>query len=42
MTFDPEAHTISKPMGVFSVKDGKPVLLQPIPPELVPPTEKPA
>jgi len=42
MSFDPEAHTISKPMGVFSVKDGKPVLIQPIPAELVPPTEKPA
>jgi branched-chain amino acid transport system substrate-binding protein len=42
MTFDTEAHTISKPMGVFAVKDGKPVLLEPIPTELVPPTEKPA
>jgi hypothetical protein len=29
-------------MGVFAVKDGKPVLLEPIPTELVPPTEKPA
>lgn len=42
MSFDTEAHTISKPMGVFSVKDGKPVLINPIPSELVPPTEKPA
>jgi branched-chain amino acid transport system substrate-binding protein len=42
MSFDTEAHTISKPMGVFAVKDGKPVLLQPIPAELVPATERPA
>ena len=31
MSFDPEAHTVSKPMGVFAVKGGKPELLQPIP-----------
>ena len=42
MSFDTESHTISKPMGVFSVKDGQPVLLQPIPPELVPPAQRPA
>jgi branched-chain amino acid transport system substrate-binding protein len=42
MSFDPEAHTVSKPMGVFAVKGGKPELLQQIPTELVPPTEKPA
>lgn len=42
MSFDPESHTISKPMGVFAVKDGQPSLLQPIPPELVPPAERPA
>lgn len=42
MSFDTEAHTISKPMGVFAVKGGKPELLQPIPAELVPPTERPA
>ncbi len=42
MSFDPEAHTISKPMGVFAVKGGVPELLQPIPTELVPPTERPA
>ncbi len=42
MSFDTEAHTISKPMGVFAVEGGKPVLLQPIPTELVPPTERPA
>jgi branched-chain amino acid transport system substrate-binding protein len=42
MSFDTEAHTISKPMGVFSVEGGKPVLLQAIPTELVPPTERPA
>jgi branched-chain amino acid transport system substrate-binding protein len=37
MSFDTEAHTINKPMGVFAVEDGVPVLLQPISPELVPP-----
>ncbi|MFT4037883.1 MAG: ABC transporter substrate-binding protein [Thermomicrobiales bacterium] len=42
MTFDTESHTISKPMGVFAVKDGEPSLLQPIPPELVPPAVRPA
>lgn len=42
MSFDTESHTISKPMGVFAVKDGKPELLQPIPTELVPPKERPA
>lgn len=42
MSFDTEAHTISKPMGVFSIKDGKPVLINAIPTELVPPTERPA
>ncbi|MEZ4562232.1 MAG: ABC transporter substrate-binding protein [Thermomicrobiales bacterium] len=42
MSFDTESHTISKPMGVFAVKDGQPSLLQPIPPELVPPAERPA
>ncbi len=42
MSFDTESHTISKPMGVFAVKDGQPVLLQPIPPELVPPAQRPA
>ena len=42
MSFDPEAHTISKPMGVFAVKGGVPELLQPIPTELVPPTARPA
>lgn len=36
MSFDVEAHTINKPMGVFSVEGGKPKLIQPIPPELVP------
>ena len=42
MSFDTEAHTISKPMGVFAVKDGVPELLEPIPAELVPPAERPA
>ncbi len=42
MTFDTQAHTIAKPMGVFAVKDGKPKLLEPIPTELVPPKEKSA
>lgn len=42
MSFDTEAHTISKPMGVFAVKGGVPELLQPIPTELVPVTERPA
>lgn len=42
MSFDTESHTISKPMGVFAVKGGQPELLQPIPPELVPPAERPA
>ncbi|MBL8127937.1 MAG: ABC transporter substrate-binding protein [Thermomicrobiales bacterium] len=42
MSFDTESHTISKPMGVFAVKDGQPSLLQPIPPELVPPAQRPA
>jgi ABC-type branched-subunit amino acid transport system substrate-binding protein len=42
MTFDPVAHTVSKPMGIFGVKDGKPEFLQPIPAELVPPKEKAA
>ncbi len=36
MSFDVEAHTINKPMGVFAVEGGKPKLLQPIAPELVP------
>jgi branched-chain amino acid transport system substrate-binding protein len=30
MTFDLNDHTISKPMGVFAVKNGSPVLLAPI------------
>lgn len=42
MSFDTESHTISKPMGVFAVKGGQPELLQAIPPELVPPAERPA
>jgi ABC-type branched-subunit amino acid transport system substrate-binding protein len=42
MTFDTEAHTVSKPMGVFGVKDGKAEFLQPIPSELVPPKERSA
>ncbi len=42
MSFNTESHTIAKPMGVFSVKDGKPVLINPIPTELVPVPEKPA
>lgn len=42
MSFDTEAHTVSKPMGVFAVEAGKPVLLQAIPTELVPPAERPA
>ena len=42
MSFDTEAHTISKPMGVFAVKDGVPELLEPILAELVPPAERPA
>jgi hypothetical protein len=42
MSFDTESHTISKPMGVFAVRDGVPELLQPIPTELVPPAERPA
>jgi len=42
MSFDTEAHTVSKPMGVFAVEGGKPKLLQPIPTELVPPAERPA
>ena len=39
MSFDTESHTISKPMGVFAVENGKPKLLQPIPSELVPPKQ---
>ncbi len=42
MTFDVEAHTGSKPMGIFGVKGGKAEFLQPIPSELVPPKEKTA
>ena len=42
MSFDTEAHTISKPMGVFAVNGGVPELLEAIPTELVPPTERPA
>jgi branched-chain amino acid transport system substrate-binding protein len=42
MSFNTESHTIAKPMGVFSVKDGQPVLINPIPLELVPVPEKPA
>jgi branched-chain amino acid transport system substrate-binding protein len=40
MSFDPETHTISKPMGIFGVKDGKAEFLQPIPAELIPPKER--
>jgi ABC-type branched-subunit amino acid transport system substrate-binding protein len=42
MTFDTEAHTVSKPMGIFSVKDGQAEFLQPIPFKLIPPKERPA
>jgi ABC-type branched-subunit amino acid transport system substrate-binding protein len=42
MSFDTEAHTILKPMGVFAVKGGVPELLEAIPSELVPPAERPA
>lgn len=41
MSFDPAAHTINKPMGVFKVAGGKPALLEPISPDLVPPKKKP-
>ena len=40
MTFDVEAHTVSKPMGIFGVKGGKAEFLQPIPSELIPPKER--
>ncbi len=40
MSFDLEAHTINKPMGVFKVVNGKPQLIEPIPPDLVPKKQK--
>lgn len=40
MSFDPAAHTINKPMGIFKIAGGKPTLLQPIAPELVPPKKQ--
>lgn len=40
MSFDVEAHTINKPMGIFKVVNGKPQLVEPIPPELVPKKQK--